>query len=83
MKFLRDALDKVEPMFEKGGKLEIMYPLYEAIDTFVYTPKDVAIGNTHVRDGIDLKRTMITVAMALGTSFFFVYIILECKRTWP
>lgn len=71
MKFLRDTLDKVEPMFEKGGKLEIMYPIYEAIDTFAYTPKDVAIGNTHVRDGIDLKRTMITVAFALGPIVLF------------
>jgi Na+-transporting NADH:ubiquinone oxidoreductase subunit B len=66
MKFLRDALDKIEPNFHKGGKLEIMYPLYEAIDTFVYTPGEKTSGNTHVRDGIDLKRTMITVAMALG-----------------
>jgi Na+-transporting NADH:ubiquinone oxidoreductase subunit B len=65
MKPLRDFLDKVEPHFEKGGKLEILYPLYEAGDTFLYTPKSVTEGNTHVRDGIDLKRTMITVAMAL------------------
>ncbi len=66
MKFLRDALDSVEPHFHKGGKLEILYPLYEMIDTFMFTPGQVASGNTHVRDGIDLKRTMITVAMALG-----------------
>ncbi len=66
MKFLRDALDKLEPSFHKGGSLEKMYPLYEAIDTFLYTPGEKASGNTHVRDGIDLKRTMITVAMALG-----------------
>lgn len=66
MKFLRDALDKVEPAFHKGGKLEVMYPLYEAIDTFLYTPGEKTSGNTHIRDGIDLKRTMITVAIALG-----------------
>lgn len=66
MKFLRDALDKLEPNFHKGGKLEVMYPLYEMIDTFLYTPGEKSRGNTHVRDGIDLKRTMITVAMALG-----------------
>lgn len=65
MKFLRDLLDSKEHLFHKGGKLEKMYPLYEAIDTFAYTPADVTTGNTHVRDGIDLKRTMITVAMAL------------------
>lgn len=71
MKFLRDALDKAEPLFHKGGKFEVMYPLYEAIDTFAYTPGMVAEGNTHVRDGIDLKRTMITVAMALGPIVLF------------
>lgn len=65
MKFLRDFLDKVEPHFEKGGKLEKLYPLYEAGDTFLFSPGSVTKGNTHIRDGIDLKRTMITVAMAL------------------
>ncbi|MBD65765.1 MAG: NADH:ubiquinone reductase (Na(+)-transporting) subunit B [Halobacteriovoraceae bacterium] len=71
MKFLRDALDKAEPLFHKGGKFEKMYPLYEAIDTFAYTPGIVAGGNTHVRDGIDLKRTMISVAIALGPIVLF------------
>ncbi len=40
-------------------------PLYEAADTFLYTPGEVAHGSTHVRDAIDLKRMMITVVMAL------------------
>ena len=66
MKFLRDLLDKQEPLFHKGGKLEKLYPIYEMLDTFMFTPSDVTKGNTHVRDGIDLKRTMITVALALG-----------------
>lgn len=66
MKMLRGVLDKLEPSFHKGGKLELFYPLYEMIDTFAYTPGEIAKGNTHVRDGIDLKRTMVTVAMALG-----------------
>lgn len=66
MKFLRDFLDKQEPLFHKGGKLEKFYPLYEMIDTLAFTPGEVCKGNTHVRDGIDLKRTMITVAFALG-----------------
>jgi Na+-transporting NADH:ubiquinone oxidoreductase subunit B len=65
MKFLRDILDKQEPHFHKGGKLEVLYPIYEMIDTLAFTPGQAAQGNTHVRDGIDLKRTMITVAMAL------------------
>ena len=65
MKALRDVLDKVHPLFAKGGLLEAAYPMYEALDTFLYTPGEVASGKTHVRDGIDLKRMMITVVMAL------------------
>ena len=65
MKPLRDALDKLHPLFAKGGILEIAYPMYEALDTFLYTPGEVAHGSTHVRDGIDLKRMMITVVFAL------------------
>lgn len=65
MQILRNFLDKQEHHFEKGGKLEKLYPLYEMADTFAFTPGTVAKGNTHVRDGIDLKRTMISVAIAL------------------
>ncbi len=65
MKALRDALDKVHPYFAKGGILEKAYPMYEALDTFLYTPGETAKGVTHVRDAIDLKRMMITVVTAL------------------
>jgi Na+-transporting NADH:ubiquinone oxidoreductase subunit B len=65
MKPLRAFLDNLHPHFEKGGKLEKLYPAYEAIDTFLYTPGEVTKGASHVRDGIDLKRIMITVAVAL------------------
>lgn len=62
---LRKMLDKVEPLFHKGGPLEKLYPLYEANDTFLYTPGEVAQGNTHVRDAIDTKRMMSMVIVAL------------------
>ncbi len=65
MKALRNLLDKVHPTFAKGGPLEMAYPVYEALDTFLYTPGEVAKGSTHVRDAIDLKRMMITVVMSL------------------
>ncbi len=65
MKVLRDALDKVHPLFAKGGALEIAYPVYEALDTFLYTPGEVTHGQTHVRDAIDLKRMMSMVVLAL------------------
>ena len=58
---LRSIMDSIAPTFEKGGKLESMYPLYEAIDTALYTPGQVTAGASHVRDGLDLKRIMMTV----------------------
>lgn len=62
---LRNLLDKVEPLFHKGGRLEKLYPLYEANDTFLYTPGEVTKGGTHVRDAIDTKRMMSMVIVAL------------------
>lgn len=70
MKPLRNILDRLHPHFDKGGKLERLYPFYEAIDTFLYTPADVTREVTHVRDGIDLKRMMITVVIALIPTIF-------------
>ena len=71
MKFLRNILDKIEPHFKKGGKLESLYPLYEAGDTFLYTPNDKAKHAPFVRDNIDLKRTMILVVIALLPCLLF------------
>ena len=65
MKFLENFLESKKPLFEKGGKLEKLYPVYEALDTFAFTPDSVTKTTAHVRDGLDLKRTMITVVMAL------------------
>ncbi|MCA9058025.1 MAG: NADH:ubiquinone reductase (Na(+)-transporting) subunit B [Planctomycetaceae bacterium] len=65
MKFIRQLLDRLEPQFHKGGRFERLYPLYEAADTFLYTPADRTRSASHVRDGMDLKRMMITVVVAL------------------
>ena len=70
MKPLRNLLDKLHPHFAEGGKFEKLYPLYEALDTFTYTPGEVTDGAPHVRDAMDLKRVMITVVLALGPCFF-------------
>lgn len=66
MKGLRKIFDRIRPSFEKGGKLASLYPLYEAIDTFVYSPGDTTRGAPHVRDGMDLKRMMMVVVVALA-----------------
>ena len=70
MKLLRQMLDQAEPVFKKGAPLERLYPVFEMIDTFMYTPADVTKGAAHVRDSIDLKRTMITVVAALVPCIF-------------
>lgn len=62
---LRSIFKKVEPLFEKGGMLEKLYPLYEGTFTLFFTPGKVTTGNTHVRDYIDLKRIMIIVYFAV------------------
>lgn len=61
---LRKKLDDLHPHFAKGGRWENYYAVYEAIDTFFYSPPDVTRTAPHVRDGIDLKRIMIFVWLA-------------------
>jgi len=65
MTFLRNQLDKVEKHFLDGGKLEKLHPLYDAIDTFLFVPGYKTENGPHVRDSIDLKRSMIFVVIAL------------------
>ena len=61
MKLLRSLLDSQGKHFHQGGRLEFAYPVYEMVDTFLYTPGAVTKGASHVRDGLDLKRMMMTV----------------------
>ena len=62
---LRKIMDKVGTLFENNKLLKPLYPAYDAIDTFLYTPKHVASGTVHVRDTLCLKRTMTTVMIAV------------------
>lgn len=68
---LKHFLERIEPSFEKGGKYERWYALYEALATVLYTPGHVTRNSTHVRDSIDLKRIMIFVWLALFPALFF------------
>ncbi|MEJ6685782.1 MAG: NADH:ubiquinone reductase (Na(+)-transporting) subunit B [Crocinitomicaceae bacterium] len=71
MKFLEKYLHKMEPHFIKGGKYEKWNPLFETLATFAFTPKIVTTKGTHIRDGVDLKRTMMTVVLALIPCLIF------------
>ncbi len=61
----------MEPHFIKGGKYEKWNPLFETLATFAFTPKLVTTKGTHIRDGVDLKRTMFTVVIALIPCLLF------------
>ena len=68
---LKDTLERIEPQFEKGGKYEKWYALYEAVATILYTPGTVTKSTTHIRDRIDLKRIMILVWMMTFPAMFW------------
>jgi Na+-transporting NADH:ubiquinone oxidoreductase subunit B len=68
---LRKFLDSIEHHFEQGGRFEKWYALYEAADTFLYRPASVTKTTAHVRDGIDLKRMMMTVWFCVMPALFF------------
>lgn len=68
---LKKFIEDIEPHFEKGGKHEKWFALYEAIATGLFTPGYVTKGKTHIRDSIDLKRIMITVWLAVFPAMFW------------
>ena len=71
MKVIRKQLDKIREPFEEGGKLEKFQPAINALDTFLYVPKETTKNGAHIRDAVDLKRTMITVILALIPALIF------------
>lgn len=68
---MKRLFEKMAPIFEKGGKLEALYPVYEAAATIFYSPNYVTARPSHVRDPIDLKRVMILVWAAVFPAMFF------------
>lgn len=71
MKFLENFIEKLEPHFEKGGKYEKWYPVFDGFATFLFVPKHTTHDGVHVRDAVDMKRTMNTVIQALIPCLLF------------
>ena len=71
MGVLRKFLDRIEPSFSKGGKWERLFPLYEMVDTIFYVPETATTVAPHVRDAVDMKRSMFTVIIALMPALVF------------
>jgi Na+-transporting NADH:ubiquinone oxidoreductase subunit B len=71
MKGLRRFIDKIKPHFEEGGKFEKFEATFDAFETFLFVPDTVTTSGTHIRDAVDMKRTMSLVVMALVPTLLF------------
>lgn len=71
MKALEKLVNKVKPNFEKGGKFQKLYRVFEAFETFLLVPDKVTYRGSHIRDSIDMKRTMFFVVIALMPAMLF------------
>ncbi len=64
-------MNKIEPSFRPGGKLAKLESVYDGMETFLFTPNTTSRSGVHIHDGNDLKRTMITVVVALIPALLF------------
>jgi Na+-transporting NADH:ubiquinone oxidoreductase subunit B len=72
MKFIKNIFDKNKPLFEKGGKLEKLMPLFETFETLFFVPDHVTPSRgVQIRDAVDLKRMMMTVIIAMVPALLF------------
>jgi Na+-transporting NADH:ubiquinone oxidoreductase subunit B len=71
MKGLRKYIDRIKPKFEKGGRFHAFRSTFDAFETFLFVPNKVTAKGSHIRDAIDMKRTMIIVVIALIPALLF------------
>ena len=71
MKALRKFMDKIKPHFHEGGKLAKLESVYDGMETFLFTPNTTSRSGVHIHDSNDMKRTMITVVVALLPCLLF------------
>lgn len=71
MKALRNIIDKWKPQFSEGGKLHKLGSTFEAFETFLFVPNKTTFKGSHIRDAIDLKRTMSVVIISLLPALLF------------
>jgi Na+-transporting NADH:ubiquinone oxidoreductase subunit B len=71
MKALRNYLDKIKPHFREGGKFEKLHSTFDAFETFLFVPDKTTFRGSHIRDAIDMKRTMSVVIIAMMPALLF------------
>lgn len=68
---LRQLIDKIKPMFEKGQPLHPLHSTFDAFETLLFVPNTVTKIGSHIRDSMDMKRTMVFVILSLMPCFLF------------
>lgn len=71
MNGLRKILDRIKPDFESGGRFGKLHSTFDAFETFLFVPNTTTRNGSHIRDAMDLKRTMIVVVVALLPCLLF------------
>jgi Na+-transporting NADH:ubiquinone oxidoreductase subunit B len=71
VKLIRKKIDKIKPNFQKGGRFEMLHSTFDAFETFLFVPDKVTNRGAHIRDSIDMKRTMIIVVIAMVPALLF------------
>ncbi len=71
MKGLRKYLDNIKPHFSKGGRFAALHSTFDAFETFLFVPNTTAKSGVHMRDAMDMKRTMIIVVLSLVPALLF------------
>ncbi len=71
MKPIRNLVETLEPHFKEGGKYEKFHPAFDALSTFLFVPGHTTENGVHIRDAMDLKRTMFTVVIAMIPTLLF------------
>ena len=71
MNAIRNFVDKIKPQFEKGGKFSYLHSTFDAFETFLFVPNKTTQLGSHIRDYIDMKRTMIIVVIAMIPTLLF------------
>lgn len=71
MKKLQEYIEKIKPQFQKGGRFEKFHSTFDAFETFLFVPDKVTTSGSHIRDAIDMKRTMAIVVLAMIPATLF------------
>ena len=71
MKALRNFMNKIKPHFQQGGKFSKLESVFDGMETFLFTPNTTSRSGVHIHDSNDMKRTMITVVVALLPCLLF------------